>query len=65
MPAKNAKPTQVPTLHAARTALWCLVYLLAFGVLYWVYTTHGKLEAARAQLREARPTPVATPLFKA
>ena len=65
MPAKNAKPTQVPTLHAARTALWCLVYLLAFGVLYWVYTTHGKLEAARAQLHEARPTPVATPLFKA
>lgn len=59
----NAKPSIVPTMLSARTALWSLVYVVTFLVLWWIYTTHGKLVTAREALKRQPPTQVETPFF--
>lgn len=65
MATNHSKPSLVPTLLSAKTLLWSFVYLAAFSALLWVYSSHGRLVAARERLARPSPTPVKSELFTA
>ena len=59
----NPKPSVVPTVYSARTALGSVALFALFGAFLWLYSAYGRLRSARARTEESVATRVEMPLY--